>query len=73
MNNHKKDMCFKEIAHKVPGPKSQITLGQTVQSSLLRAWKLGLTTSQRVPSPSPKYDMNTYMTTLFEGEMHDLC
>ena len=34
-----------------------------MKSLLLRAWKLGLTTSYGVPSP--KYDMDAYMATLF--------
>jgi hypothetical protein len=40
-----------------------------VQSQPLRAWKLGLTTSHRVPSL--KYDMDAYMATLFGGEAND--
>ena len=34
----------------VPTHKSRLTLGQSVQSQLLRAWKLGLTTLHGVPS-----------------------
>ena len=34
-----------------------------MKSLLLRAWKLGLTTSYGVPSP--KYDMDAYMATPF--------
>ena len=50
---------------------SQVTWCRSVESQLLRAWKLGLTTSHRVPSP--KYDKENYMTTLFGGETWDLC
>jgi hypothetical protein len=42
-----------------------------MQSQPLRAWKLGLTTSHVVPSPN--YDMDAYMATLFGGEAWDLC
>ena len=37
-----------------------------MQSQLLRAWKLGLTTSHRSLVLSPKYDMDAYMATLLE-------
>ena len=42
-----------------------------MQYQPLRAWKLGLTTSQRVPSPN--YDMDAYMVTLFGDEAQSLC
>ena len=45
---------------------SQVTRGPSVQSHILRAWELGLTTSHMVPSP--KYDVDVYMATLFGGE-----
>ena len=48
------------------GPKS-------MQSQPLRAWKLGLTISHGSQVLSPKYDMDVYMATLFEGEAWDLC
>ena len=45
-----------------------------MQAQLLRAWKLGLSTSHSVPkSYGPMYDMDTYMATLFGGEARDLC
>ena len=37
-----------------------------MQTQSLRAWKLGLTTSQGVLVLQPKYDMDACMTTLFE-------
>ena len=37
-------------SHWVPSPKSQFTWGRSVQSQLLRAWKVGLTTSHMVRS-----------------------
>ena len=37
--------------HGVPSPKSLFNRDWYVQSPLLRAWKLGLTTSHRVPCP----------------------
>ena len=58
-------------SHRFPSHKSQVTCGQSMQSQPLKAWKLGLTTSHRVPSPSPNYDMDAYMTTLFGGEAWD--
>ena len=42
-----------------------------MQSQLLRAWKLGLTTSHKSQVLSPNYDMDTYMATLFGGEAKD--
>ena len=44
-----------------------------MQSQPLRAWRLELTTSHGPQALSPKYDMNAYMATLFEGEAWDLC
>jgi hypothetical protein len=41
-------------SHPIPSPKSQVTWGQPMQSQLLRAWKLGLTTSHMVPSPNSR-------------------
>jgi len=38
-----------------------------VLSHLLRAWKLGFTTSHMSQVLSSKYDMYVYMTTLFGG------
>ena len=38
----------------VSSPKSQITWGQCMQFELLRAWKLGFTTSHWSPSPNPQ-------------------
>ena len=40
--------------HFTHGPKSQVTRGQSVQSQLLRAWKLGLTTSHGSQVLSPQ-------------------
>jgi hypothetical protein len=37
-----------------------------MQSQLLRAWKLGLTTSHGPQVLSSKYEMNAYMATLLE-------
>jgi hypothetical protein len=42
-----------------------------MQSQLLRAWKVGFTTSHEVPSP--KYDMDAYMATMFGGEAWESC
>ena len=52
-------------SHGVPSQLRSI-----VQSQLLRARKLGLTTSHR--SPSPKNDMNAYTTTHCGDEAWDL-
>ena len=38
-------------SHGIPSPKPRVTWGQSVQSQMLRAWKLGLTTSYMVPNP----------------------
>jgi hypothetical protein len=71
--NTEGDVAVVEIllgqVHTVLSPTFEITLGQSVQTQLLRAWKSGLTTRSQVVSP--KYDMGAYMTTLFEGEAHD--
>ena len=39
-----------------------------MQSQPLRAWKLGLTTSHGILSPSPKYEMDAYVATFLGGE-----
>ena len=44
-----------------------------MQSQLLRAWNIGTYHFTRVQVLSPKYDTNTYMTTLFGGEARNLC
>ena len=49
-------------SHKVPSPMSQVTWHQSMQSQLLRAWKLGLTTSHRVSSPKSQ---------VWHGWLHD--
>ena len=62
--------------HFTRGPKSQVTWGQSVQSQPSRAWKLGtyhFTRGPKTQDPSPNYDMDAYMTTLFGGEAWDLC
>ena len=41
---------------------------QSVHSQPLRVWKLGLTTSHATQALSPKYGMDAYMSTFFEGE-----
>jgi hypothetical protein len=38
-------------SHGSPSLKSQVTWGESLQSQLLRAWMLGLTTSHEVSSP----------------------
>ena len=38
----------------------------------LRAWKLGLSTSQGIPSPKLNYEVDAYMTTIFGGEARGL-
>ena len=48
-----------------------LEVNQTVQSLPLVAWKLGLTISHMVPSP--KYDMDAYIATLFGGGVWGLC
>jgi hypothetical protein len=54
--------------------ESQVTWGQSVQSPMLRAWKLGLTTLHNVPNPkSQLWHMDAYIATLFGGEGWDLC
>ena len=55
----------------VPSPRSQVTWGQFVQSHLLRAWKLGLTTSHISLVLSSKYDMNAYMATILGDDARD--
>ena len=55
------------------GPKSQVTWGQSVQSLLLRSWKLGLTTLHGSQVLCSKYDMDAYMATHFGGEAWHLC
>ena len=44
-----------------------------MQPELLRAWKLGLTTSHGCRVLSPKYDMDAYMVTFFGGVVLELC
>jgi hypothetical protein len=51
-------------SHWVSSPKSQVTLSHSMQSQLLRAWELRLTTSHMVPSPN--CDMDAYMTTFLK-------
>jgi hypothetical protein len=41
--------------HMVPNLKSQVTHGQSVQSQLSRAWKVGTYHFTRVPSPSSRW------------------
>jgi hypothetical protein len=53
--------------------RSQVTWGWSVQSQLLREWKLGLTTSYGSQVLSLKYDMDAYMAICFGGEAWDLC
>ena len=36
---------------RVASPKSQVTFGESMQYQLLRAWKVGLTTSSGIPNP----------------------
>ena len=55
------------------GPKSQFSRGQSVQSQPLRAWKLGFLCYMGFQVINFKYDMDAYMTTIFEGEAWDLC
>ena len=59
--------------HGVPSPKFQVTWGQSLQSQLLRAWNLGLTTSHGSQLLSSKHDMDAYITIFFGGEAWDLC
>ena len=62
---------YHKVRMRSQGPKSKSLELQFVQSLLLRAWKLGFSTSQGVSSP--KYGMDAYLTTLFRGEAWDLC
>ena len=70
--NHQDFGCVGPIHTVSPvlSPKS-LEVNQSVQSLLLMAQKLGLTTSHRVPSL--KYDMDASIATLFEGEVWGLC
>ena len=43
-----------------------------MQSQLLRAWKLGLSTAHGLQVLCPNYDMDAHMATLFGGEAWDL-
>ena len=45
---------------------SQVISGESMQSQPLRAWKLGLTTSQGSQVLSPEYDMDACMATLLK-------
>ena len=58
------------MVSQVLSPKS-LVVNQTIQSLPLVAWKLGLTISHGVPSP--KYDIDAYIATLFGGEVWGLC
>jgi hypothetical protein len=60
------EMALEGQFTQVPSSKTHITRGEYVQSQPLRTRKLGLTTSHRVPSPSPNCDIDAYMATLLE-------
>ena len=59
-------------SHWVQVISPKVTWGQYVQSQLLKAWMLGLTTSHGSEVFKPKYDIDAYMATLFGGEVWDL-
>lgn len=57
-------------SHGVPSFKCQVTWGQSMQFQTLRPWKLGLSHVTWIPTPN--YNMNAYIATLFGGEARDL-
>ena len=63
---------------KVGSPKSQVLILKSLEVNLCNldhcehgSWDLPLHMRSQVPSP--KYDMDAYMTTLYGGEAWDLC